>query len=964
MTTNELTSKKGVLIIHINIRSLVNKLELVRHFITSNDIDCLCLSETWLRSIISDNLLNIDGYKLTRLDRPNINRHNRGGGLCIYTKETYEVELLTNITKTNENIECIGIKLSRANGGSINCITIYRPPKGDVIDCLNTLYELASGLVYNRKYNNIIHGDFNIDYSNKTCKWVKEIKTWEIKTGLKQLINAPTRVTTNTNSTIDLCFTDLAHISLSGVLDVNLSDHFPTFVLKKKARETKTSKSFTGRCYKDLSRERVIHGLEKYDTGFATLDPNLWWESLETTYCKVADLVCPIKTFNIKQDRPVYFTDEVSRAIIIRDKLFKKARVQRCDLLWRKAVKKRKEVKVLLKRAKRKFISDKFDDCKNNVNKYWRNMSNLLNRKKTSSITEILNSQGKITKGKEAATDINNYFCNIGPNLAEKVARPTLRFEVSSTACEFVWGNKIATEDVSKEIEKLDTTKSSGLGKLSTKILKECLGATVGAFTALLNCCVEQNVFPNRWKQATVVPIPKGLNSKEIKNIRPISLLPSPGKIFESFILQRMNNYLLANGLLCPEQSGFRKNYGTSDPIVELISHINWSFNNGNSVICIFVDMAKAFNCLDCDILARKLYNLGFRGSFHKLLCSYLSDREQSVNFNGEMSSMKSLSHGVAQGSILGPQMFSLYMNDLPLFFKELSLRMYADDTILFRTIDSKSCIGSQVKLINDELLILAEWCRYNRVTINVDKTKCVLFTSSDRKTHSVFPIGPPNLLLGGTKLEFVPNYRYLGVDLDQHLLMDLHIENIVKKTKPMLYHLGKLRYFISNETALRIYKTYILPILENGLYTVNCVKTSQINKLQKLQNHALRVIFRSGLTHPTFELHTRSNLLSLALRREACILRIINIKLIKGDEVFTIVTKKDNRTRDGTKCGVKLKTELPKLERYKKSINYVGPTLWNALPDHCKTNHWPPAFKRNIKMYLWEKFKLSGSTR
>lgn len=193
----------------------------------------------------------------------------------------------------------------------------------------------------------------------------------------------------------------------------------------------------------------------------------------------------------------------------------------------------------------------------------------------------------------------NAFFCNIGPDLASKVPKSKLHFELTPMLCTFEWGNRITVDEVIKEIDKLDTSKSSGIPSLSTKILKECLAFTVVKFTHLLNICIEKGVFPDKWKRAIVVPIPKGLNSKEIKNILPISLLPSPGKILKSFILRRMNSFLLENGLLCSEQSGFRKNFGTFDPITELLSYVNDSFNKGNIVICIFVDMTKACNCLD-----------------------------------------------------------------------------------------------------------------------------------------------------------------------------------------------------------------------------------------------------------------------------------------------------------------------------------------------------------------------------
>lgn len=297
----------------------------------------------------------------------------------------------------------------------------------------------------------------------------------------------------------------------------------------------------------------------------------------------------------------------------------------------------------MLRQDRKRFITKDIGRGESNPNKFWKGVASLLNRKKTSSITEILDSQGKIVKGKEAAREINKCFCDIGPNLASKF--PEAKLDFATTKVD--WGNKIRLKDTMKEIEKLDIKKSSGIPQLSCKILKTCLLLTANRFTNLLNLCVENGVFPRKWKQALVVPIPKGKSSKLVTNIRPISLLPVTGKILEKIMLSRMQEYLLSNNLMCSEH------------------------------------------------------------------------------------------------------------------------------------------------------------------------------------------------------LSYVNSYRYLGVDLDSQLSMGLHLQNIINRVKPLLYQLGKLRYFIDEVTALCIYKSFILPLLEIGNYLL-LVISNQIKRQQKVQNQALRTVYRT----------------------------------------------------------------------------------------------------------------------
>lgn len=948
---------KGLTFVHLNVRSIINKIDLIRLLLTDSNIDCLCLTETWLKEIISNDLLYIEGYNVFRYDRQGV---NKGGGLCVFVRDKFEAEIIKFTDFDQKDIEILAVKISGFKKGTYLCTTVYRPPKGSVEKAVIALENLRETLQAQKLHNIIIHGDFNINYRNKKCNWAKKLKDWEASSGLQQTVKSATRISQHTSTQIDLCFTNISHIYAAGTLNINIIDHLATFIVKKKDREDKRPKQFRGRDYTRLSLEKVDDSLGVINCITADSNPNHVWSEMEDNFTTVAVALCPERDYVIKRDRPAYFTTEISNLIQSRDSLFKKARStadpQKKRKLWQKAIKKRNEVRSRLKQTKRDHVRLCMDQNRGDPKKYWRSMNSFLNKNKVkSSIKEITLEAGRKVTGLEAAERLNHYFCNIGADLARNIVPTHMKFSTESVKCKFKWEFPITESDVLKEIKSLSNSKSSGIADLNCKLLNMCLRCSVVEFTSLLNLCKDKGVFPDRWKVGTVVPIPKGNKIPLLENIRPISLLPTPGKVFEHLIHHRMYQYLSEHNLLSTKQSGFRKHYGIHDATIDLVNFMHSRFNEKKHVLCIYIDMAKAFNSLSINILMAKLQRLGFDGKSLELLKSYSEQRKQVTNFNGDTSDVGSVEFGVAQGSVLGPLLFSVYMNDLPNIFVTLDIRMYADDTVLFCEIDPKLDLCSVVSKVNHELDLFGHWCRNNLLTVNTSKTKCMLFTAGKFvKLPALI-----RLFLNGSVLSFVPVYRYLGVDLDAHLTMENHVNRIIARVRTSMYSLAKLRFYVNERDSVQMFKTYILPVLEFGLYLID--KPKLIDKLQKLQNKALRICLREPNTSPSYQLHCKINLLSLDLRKRSTILNFINIKLLRGDSTFSWDNRNDNRTRAS---GKRLQVGFPFSERFKRSISYQGPTLWNDLPKEIRENQYPQALKNSVKSYLWDIFHARKSVK
>lgn len=278
---------------------------------------------------------------------------------------------------------------------------------------------------------------------------------------------------------------------------------------------------------------------------------------------------------------------------------------------------------------------------------------------------------------------------------------------------------------------------------------------------------------------------------------------------------------------------------------------------------------------------------------------------------------------------------------------------MYADDTVLYKRIDLSTDVDSQINCMNEDLSLLSLWCKINKLTINVEKSKGMLFVAPLSKFRDVNPETLTALCLNNVQLEYVNTYRYLGIKLDRNLKMETHLKSLLHKIRPIIYKFGKIRYLVDNATALLMYKTYVLSDLEQGLYLLDNYYKGQVTKLQKIQNKCLRVCFRQDRRSPSRQLHSVAKLLPLRHRQVCYLLNILNRKLIKGDGTFSLIVGNSNRARSGSQVRVM----FPKIETFKKSIAFEMPTLWNKLPKDLKENPLPWVFKQNIKRYYIEKF-------
>ena len=488
-----------------------------------------------------------------------------------------------------------------------------------------------------------------------------------------------------------------------------------------------------------------------------------------------------------------------------------------------------------MKLARSDYIKQQLDSV-TDTKKFWRTINDIVPKRQNNPKLTILKDQSSnsVVNPEETADFINDFFTNIGHRLASKCGNALQRRRTQPRVNLDFSLRPTSEEEVRKLISEISIYKSSAIKHLSARLVKDALNAVLPQFTHLLNMSLRQAKFPDAWKIATVLPIYKGGNSEDVTNYRPISLLPIPGKILEKIIHAQFMTYLEHHKLINNLQHGFRPNHSINGAINALVDDLLHFQNQKDVSLAVFVDFKKAFDTVDHKILLEKLNLYGIDTNTASMMSSYLTNRYQQTVCNGITSSLKPLTCGVPQGSIMGPLFFVLYINDITNVITCSEAILYADDTVLYT---HAKTINDAERIIQRDLTELDNWCIHNKLTINVSKTKCMLIT-----TRNATVTIKPTITLHNTKLDGVESYKYLGVNIDKHLTFKPQTNYAIKSVSSKIYLLSKIRYLINTSAAIKIVKAMILPYLDYGDFLYFSTTQELLTKLQRLLNRALRL--------------------------------------------------------------------------------------------------------------------------
>ncbi len=456
--------------------------------------------------------------------------------------------------------------------------------------------------------------------------------------------------------------------------------------------------------------------------------------------------------------------------------------------------------------AKQAYFKNSFNDSKDNPKKTWKIINELTSKnRKSPHIGEVDLNGDLINDPSKIADAFNDYFSNIGPDLADKINlnysnRSYLDYLLNQNNAIFQL-REISIPTVFALLSTLSISKATGLDKISSRLIRECSDLIAESLCLIFNRSITTGIFPNEWKCAKVIPIHKQGKRNCVDNYRPISIVPVVAKVFERIIYDQLYTFISESKLLTNYQSGFRGLHSTVTTLLEATNEWAYNIDSGNVNAVMFLDLKKEFNTVDHEILLNKLNAYGIKGTAGNWFRSYLNERNQKCFVNGHFSSSRLLQCGVPQRTILGPP--------LPNCLKHSRARMFADDTNLTYASNNIYEINHN---FNEDLASVSEWLSANKLTLNQTKTEFMLIGSRQRiNTFQSTPL----LAINNVPVKQVSHTKSLGVHIE-NLSWNVHIEKLCKKVASGIGALKRIRPYVVPFTTMQlIYNCLVQPYFD-----------------------------------------------------------------------------------------------------------------------------------------------------
>ena len=919
---------RSLIIGHANVRSLMPNMDSVQQTLSDHKIDVFCLTETWLSENVKRKFLVFPGYKMVRCDRPEAG--TRGGGVAILYREQLKCDTLS-ITSDSVSSESLWVSISGGGRRSVTVGVFYRPPSQPTAAGLDSLHhQLQAAIATGRPV--FCLGDFNVNLLCPSAPSTRLYTSVLSDLNLSQLISSPTRF--NPPSILDHIITSLPISECSVTIPPEpIADHMTILARVPLRRHKSPRKSFQIRPWRKVNWDALcLHLLQ------ADWQPLYRAEGIESkleefmkVWLSAIDIYCPTKTVTPRRPHCPWVENnpELREIMDERDRAFTiwRASGAESDLSTYRHL--RNRVKRLLAKSKRDYLCSSMLSDRTN---FWRNIRNFAIRPGTDSSSEPL--------GTVKADEFNRDFASVGPRIATELKErhigndmPEISHKPPRVISTNLILHPVTLPELSKYLNELSSSKAVGVDGVPLPAIKNCFAVLGPHLLHVINASIVNRVFPAAWKMALVVPIHKSGPRHVANNFRPISILPVLSKLCEKAVCAQLSAYFVKCDLFSPSQYAYRPCHSTEDAVLDVTEWTSRRVDDGHVVAITSLDLSKAFDSVDHSVLLMKLQWYGVDPTWFK---SYLVGRRQMVRGG---SLFLPLSHGVPQGSLIGPILFSIFTNDLPSYLPHGRLVSYADDTQLLDSAHPDD-LASLKSRQETSLLAVQSYFTANSLKMNPSKTTLLLIgTPNSLKKITSFHLNFHDFILKPSS-----SVKILGVTIDSNLTWEAHISTVVKKCNSFLFCLHKIRHHLSADARQLLIQAHVFPLILYCLSVWGGATANRLGRVQKALNFAARIVTgarRSDHISPILTALGWRTVSELVNRRDCmAIHRALNDfrAPTATRALFSYRADVSARTTRASSTGV---LELPgfRLSMSRRSFSYRAAATWNRLPQQLRSS-------------------------
>ena len=877
--------------------------------------EIIAITEHWLNT---DEPVFVKNYTtIARFNRSNL---SHGGTMIMSTNKN-----LTAITKFDHLLaeKMFEFSIIYHIAYDLYIVCIYRTPDADMHMFFQKLLSLLESLPVNSRL--ILCGDLNIDFSS-VCDARESLQSIFETFGVVMHVNAPTRITRTCSSTIDYVVSSFdPELVDCTVLNSGFSDHegvLTKFSIKSESRNTFRK---LGRIFSEKNFINFKQLCLTTDWHVISGDVDTEFSRFTQTLSGLASKAFPLRPVKIKHHKP--WTTKGLRTSAKNMRSLSHLKKFSDSVFFHEYVKLyRKIYHKTIKAAKDIYYNRRLTESGNIAKETWSIVNDLRSKVSSSNITST------------SPEDLNNYFVNVAKNIVNTISPsldPLSFLSDYNVNLHSFFLTPVGLAELRNTLNDIKNKSSAGTDGLTLKMFSSMPECTLNHLSALINMSFEDGAFPNCLKSAIIIPLHKGGDKEQASNYRPIALLPTLSKIMERLVKKRLVSFLLKYKILTPFQFGFLSNKCTNDAMFSLFNNVYSSLNNRLVTATIFCDFSKAFDCVNHNILTNKLQYYGIRGTPLEWFKSYLNNRNQRVRVDKTVSSCKPIECGVPQGSVLGPILFLLFINDIASLDISGKICLFADDTCFTWSSPDTTALH---RTISSDLINIKTWCDSNYLCLNVSKTKVLSYKST------LLPFQ-----LDNTTIDVVDSVKFLGLVVDNYLKWDLHIDALAKKLSSACFALRSVANVLNLSTSRTVYYALFESHLRYALPFWGACCATQFERIFKLQKRAVRYSLRLTSRAHCRDLFKRYKILtlpSLFILESVCLVRkhvsSISLGPVHG---YPIRNAEHN-----------MYLPTPHSELVKSSILYNAKKMHNHLPSEINSISSFPAFRRALRSYLLEK--------